>query len=191
MAAGTDTARRRTRGPNDPGRRDRIADAAIQVVSEHGIPGLTHRAVAKVAGVPVGSTTYHFNTLEDLLQVAMSEAARRNTEQLREWADGLPDGADFAAEWARLVADQLDERHRATTAEYDLYVAALHREFLRPAAAMWDEALVEIFGSRTDPLTGRLFAALFCGFVLQASLADPKPTRAQIEELARRALSGP
>lgn len=191
MAVRTRGTRRRARGPNDPGRRDRIAAAAIQVISEHGIGGLTHRAVATVADVPVGSTTYHFSTLDDLLEVAMSEAARQNVAQLRGWADALPADCDFAVEWARLVVDQLDARHRATSAEYDIYVAALHRTRLRPAAAQWDEALAEIFGSRTDPLTGRMFAALFCGLVLQASLSEPAPTAEQIELLARRALCGP
>ncbi|ANY05253.1 TetR/AcrR family transcriptional regulator [Pseudonocardia sp. HH130630-07] len=179
------------RGPNDPGRRARIADAAIRVVADKGLPGLTHRAVAAVAEVPVGSTTYHFTTLEDLLEAALQEASRRNVEQLRDWVIGLPGDADFAAEWADLVAGQLDASRRATIAEYDLYVAALHHPHLRSASADWDDALVDIFASRTDPLTGRMLAALFCGLVLQGSLADPAPSREQVEALARRAIGGP
>ncbi|MER5675171.1 TetR/AcrR family transcriptional regulator [Pseudonocardia alni] len=179
------------RGPNDPGRRDRIAEAAMWVVAGRGLSGLTHRAVAAAAEVPVGSTTYHFKTLDDLLEAALHEASRRNVEQLRDWVLSLPGDADFAAEWSELVSQQIDASRRATVAEYDLYVAALHHPHLRSASAGWDEALVGIFASRTDALTGRMLAALFCGYVLQASLADPAPSREQVLAVARRAIEGP
>jgi DNA-binding transcriptional regulator YbjK len=191
MGGTPETGARRTRGPNDPGRRDRIAAAAIEVVAEHGVPGLTHRAVAAAAGVPVGSTTYHFATLDDLLSVALHDASQRNIVQIQQWADGLAPGADFAAELAALVRLQLDSRHGATTAAYDLYVAALHHPGLRSASAAWDEALAEIFGAHTDPELGRVLAALFAGLVLQASLADPRPSRESLESLIRRAMGGP
>ncbi len=190
MEVAPGTGQRRTRGPNDPGRRDRIADAAIRVVAERGIPGLTHRAVAAAADVPVGSTTYHFATLDDLLSVALHEVARRNTARIREWADALPPDADFAAELADLISRQLDSDSSATTAAYDLYVAALHHPGLRSASAAWDAALAEIFGSRTDPETGQVLAALFAGLVLQASLADPRPPREHLVALMRRATAG-
>jgi len=41
----------------DPDRRQRIIDAAIAVVGERGIAGLSHRSVAAAADVPLGSTT--------------------------------------------------------------------------------------------------------------------------------------
>src|ERR1700741_333272 len=89
---------RRGRGPTDPGRREKIANAAIAVVAERGVEGVTHRAVAAVADVPLGSTTYHFATLDDLLVVALHTAAERNIARLREWERDLPPGADLAAE---------------------------------------------------------------------------------------------
>ncbi|GAB2995396.1 TetR family transcriptional regulator [Amycolatopsis acidiphila] len=181
----------RRRGPNDPERRIRIARAAIQVVAERGIDGLTHRAVAAAAGVPLGSTTYHFATLDDLLEVALHEAAANNVRVLREWEENLPPDTDFAAALSELVMSYLHEQYPQTVVEYDLYVAALRRPRLRAATAAWDAALTQLFGSRTDALTGRLLAGLFCGLVLQAVLADPRPSAAQVEALVRRAIAGP
>ncbi|RSD13884.1 TetR/AcrR family transcriptional regulator [Amycolatopsis eburnea] len=181
----------RRRGPNDPERRARIAKAAIEVVAQRGIDGVTHRSVAAAAGVPLGSTTYHFATLDDLLEVALHEAAEKNVHALKEWESALPPDADFAAALADLVMGYINEQYRDTVVEYDLYVAALHRPALRKASAAWDEALIAFFGSRTDPLTGRLLAGLFCGLLMQAALADPRPTRAEIETLFRRAIHGP
>lgn len=58
----------------DPDRRQRIVDAAIRVVGAKGIAGLSHRSVAAEADVPLGSTTYHFKTLDDLLVAALRQA---------------------------------------------------------------------------------------------------------------------
>jgi DNA-binding transcriptional regulator YbjK len=161
------------------------------VVAERGVEGLTHRAVAAFAGVPLGSTTYHFASLDDLLGVALDTAAQDNIRRLRDWEAGLPADADLAAAIADLVIGSLsgEERPRAVV-EYELYVAALHRAPLRAASAAWDAALTELFASRTDPVTGRLLAATFCGLVMQALLADPPPERTAVEELFRRAVAG-
>jgi len=51
----------------DPERKSRIVDAAIEVIAEHGVAGTTSRRIAAAADVPLGSLTYHFNGLDDLL----------------------------------------------------------------------------------------------------------------------------
>ncbi|MDF2847508.1 MAG: TetR family transcriptional regulator, partial [Oerskovia sp.] len=37
----------------DPDRKDRIVDAALDVIAEHGVGGATHRVVAAAADVPL------------------------------------------------------------------------------------------------------------------------------------------
>lgn len=186
---GGDLGRRgRGRGPTDPERRQRIADAAIAVVAERGVEGVTHRAVAAAAGVPLGSTTYHFATLDDLLGEALRTAAQHNIARLRAWERDLPAGADLAAALADLCVRGLEEERAQTVVEYELYVAALHRPSLRRASQSWDDALVELFASRTDRVTGELLAAAFCGLVMQALLADPPPSRDRVTAVFRRVL---
>jgi DNA-binding transcriptional regulator YbjK len=187
MSTGEDLGRR-GRGPTDPARRKKIADAAIAVVAERGVEGVTHRAVAAAAGVPLGSTTYHFATLDDLLAVALRTAAEHNIARLHAWERDLPPDADLATELAGMVVRGLTEERAQTVVEYELYVAALHRPSLRHASTGWDDALVELFASRTDAVTGRLLAAAFCGLLMQALLADPPPTLAEVEVIFRRAL---
>jgi hypothetical protein len=43
---------------------------------------------------------------------------------------------------------------------------------------------------RTDLVTGRLLAAVFCGLELQALLAEPLPVREDIEAIFRQAIPG-
>lgn len=184
------TTRKRLRGPNDPDRPARIARAAITVIAEQGIEALTHRKVAAAAGVPLGSTTYHYASLDDLVAAALDEAARRSVAQLRAWEDNLEPDVDLAAALADFVLASITEQREHTIAEYNLYAVALHRPNLRKAAAEWDNALAELFIARTDPLTGQMIATLTCGLLMQAVLTDDTPAREELEALFQRALQG-
>ncbi|TCP53569.1 TetR family transcriptional regulator [Tamaricihabitans halophyticus] len=177
------------RGPNDPDRPGRIARAAITVIAEQGIEALTHRKVAATAGVPLGSTTYHFASLDDLLAAALDQAAARSVAQLRAWDRELARDVDLAPELADFVLASITEQRADTVAEYNLYAVALHRPNLRGAAAAWDEALAEVFIARTDRVTGKMIATLTCGLLMQAVLDDAVPSRAELERLFARALA--
>lgn len=189
MAIATDQGKR-GRGPNDPARRARIAQAAIEVVATNGAAGLTHRAVAAAAGVPLGSTTYYFASRDDLLAEALHAAAEHNIARLREWEAGLGEAVDLASALASLTMAGLTAGRPQSVVEYELYIAALHRPRLRQASAAWDSALVELFARRTDADTGRALAAAFCGLMMQALLADPPPDHADLRAVFARVLQG-
>ncbi|MEU0272552.1 TetR family transcriptional regulator, partial [Streptomyces sp. NPDC006307] len=122
----------------DPERRQRIIDAAIRVVGRAGIAGLSHRTVAAEADVPLGSTTYHFTTLDDLLVAALRQTNEGFAEVVREHGDALADPArDLAAELARLTGEWLSGDRTGVELEYELYLAALRRPALRAVATEW------------------------------------------------------
>ncbi|MER6298236.1 TetR family transcriptional regulator C-terminal domain-containing protein [Kitasatospora sp. NPDC001539] len=50
-----------------PDRRTALADAAIAVLADAGVRGLTHRAVDAAAGLPVGTTSAYLRTRQALL----------------------------------------------------------------------------------------------------------------------------
>ncbi|MFF4213928.1 TetR/AcrR family transcriptional regulator [Streptomyces sp. NPDC001796] len=169
----------------DPERRRRIIDAAIRVVGQKGIAGLSHRSVAAEADVPLGSTTYHFRTLDELMVAALRQAnegfARTLTESgLLENTEG-----DLAADLARLLGQWLDGDRPGVELEYELYLAALRRPALRPVAAEWTEQTAELLARRTDPATARALLALLDGICLQVLLTGAPYD----EEYAREALA--
>jgi DNA-binding transcriptional regulator YbjK len=45
----------------------RILNATLTVIKNQGMRAVRHRAIATEAGVPLGSTTYHFKSIEDLI----------------------------------------------------------------------------------------------------------------------------
>src|SRR5687768_11877636 len=60
-------SRRGAMAPVNQARRDRLADAAIEVLARLGARGLTHRAVDAEAGEPPGTTSRYFRTREALM----------------------------------------------------------------------------------------------------------------------------
>ena len=74
--------------PNDPARRSRILQATLDVIRADGIQAASYRRVASHAGVPLGSVTYYFPSLEGLIVSALdstrSELEPRYAAPLRE-----------------------------------------------------------------------------------------------------------
>ncbi|MCL6674571.1 MULTISPECIES: TetR/AcrR family transcriptional regulator [Streptomyces] len=154
----------------DPDRRQRIIDAAIRVVGDKGLAGLTHRTVAAEADVPLGSTTYHFTTLDELMVAALRQADEGFAKAIAS-RGGLTDpAADLAAELAGLLGDWLAGDRTGVELEYELYLAALRRPALRPVVAEQMTALADRLAGRTDPVTARALVALMDGICLQVLL---------------------
>lgn len=63
--------------------RGRVIAATVDLIYELGLDNLTHRKIAERAGVPLGTTTYHFDSLAQLIELAIqqelaSDSQRRN-----------------------------------------------------------------------------------------------------------------
>ncbi|MFJ9693364.1 TetR/AcrR family transcriptional regulator [Kitasatospora sp. NPDC101183] len=91
-----------------PSRPTLIADAAIALVAERGLRGLTHRAVDEAAGLPTGSTSNLARTRAALLELALVRIAERESA---EFVDPALRGSPRAA-LAEVAAEGL---HRAVT----------------------------------------------------------------------------
>ncbi|MGO4487319.1 TetR/AcrR family transcriptional regulator [Microbacterium sp. 2RAF4] len=72
--------------PNDPGRRDRILAATLDAIRADGVAAVSYRGVAARAGVPLGSMTYYFPSLEGLIVDAF-DSTRGHLEP--RWAEPL------------------------------------------------------------------------------------------------------
>ncbi|MFD8984564.1 TetR/AcrR family transcriptional regulator [Streptomyces sp. NPDC059564] len=168
----------------DPERRQRIIDAAIRVVGAKGIAGLSHRSVAAEADVPLGSTTYHFKTLDDLLVAALRQA---NEAYAPAWAPRAGEG--LAGALARLLGELLAAAGRGRAElEYELYLAALRRPALRPVAAEWLESVTGALAEHTDPVTARALVAVMDGISLQVLLTGADYDEPYAREVLGRVL---
>ncbi|MER6006026.1 TetR/AcrR family transcriptional regulator [Nonomuraea angiospora] len=72
-------------------RRDRLRDAAIEVLAGEGGRGLTHRAVDRAAELPEGTAKNYFPTRDSLLQAAAERCVERYWSELQQAEIDTPD----------------------------------------------------------------------------------------------------
>jgi DNA-binding transcriptional regulator YbjK len=174
----------------DPDRRQRIIDAAIRVVGEKGLAGLSHRSAAAEADVPLGSTTYHFKTLDELMVAALRQADEGFAKAIAS-RGGLTDpGGDLATELAGLLGDWLAGERTGVELEYELYLAALRRPALRPVVAEQMADLADRLARHTDPVTARALVALMDGICLQVLLTGAPYEEEYARDMLARVMSG-
>lgn len=175
----------------DPERRQRIIDAAIRVVGRSGIAGLSHRTVAAEADVPLGSTTYHFESLDELLVAALRQANEGFASAVRESGALARPDCDIADELARITGRWLAAADRTgVELEYELYLAALRRPALRPVAAEWCVGVMMILADRVDAVSARALVALLDGICLQVLLTGGEYDVDYTREMLGRILAG-
>ncbi|HEX5565446.1 MAG TPA: TetR family transcriptional regulator [Streptomyces sp.] len=171
----------------DPDRRQRIVDAAIRVVDRSGIAGLSHRAVAAEADVPLGSTTYHFSGLDDLLVAALRQVGAEWLADLERWEADADPGQPLAEEVAGLVERWLSGDRGRAVLEYELYLAALRREAVRPIAAATLDEMTRVLCRRTrDEATARALTGLVDGLMLQHLLTGRPVDRDEVRSMVER-----
>jgi DNA-binding transcriptional regulator YbjK len=168
-------------------RRGQIAAAVIEVIAEHGVRGVTHRRVAQAAGVPLGSTTYYFATLDDLLLAGLELAAERNLHLLEKIAPAIAAGVPLEQALANLGAELISTDRALYIAENELYLAAMRTPALQATARQWcremDDILTPYF---PDEESARLVVNAFCGLLLEAMLETSTPTAEELLPTIRR-----
>ncbi|MFM9877251.1 MAG: TetR/AcrR family transcriptional regulator [Rhodoglobus sp.] len=121
--------------PKGEARRAALLDAVLRVLERDGPGAVTHRSVAREAGVPLAAATYYFADLDDLYVSAL----RRATEEETALLAGV-DASDLRAV-ARLIHRWATEDRGAALAQYELMFLAMRRTALREEAHAWYAAL--------------------------------------------------
>ncbi|TXL57272.1 TetR/AcrR family transcriptional regulator [Aeromicrobium terrae] len=129
-------------------RREELLAAAIELFAEGGTRAVTHRAVARRAGLPPATTTYYFASIEDLLREALAAHIEQWSETMQAITAVEREMAASAADVTELVRHAFTVRTPEVAArELSIFLAACKDPMLRASAA---EALTafEAFAAR-------------------------------------------
>ena len=162
---------------------ERILAATLAIIGEHGLQGVTHRAVADEARVSLGAISHHFSSRADLLDRALHRVAANEVAHLQRLALDLQARAFDTDEWIHAMARALGtdlRRNRARhLAQYELLLACARDPKIRELSRAWRQAhlLVAEVGLRAagsrDPEThAQLLTAALTGLLLK-QLAYP------------------
>ncbi|MFJ8623903.1 TetR/AcrR family transcriptional regulator [Kitasatospora sp. NPDC093550] len=191
---------RRDEEQGRPDRRTVLADAAIGVLADLGVRGLTHRAVDAAAGLPTGTTSAYLRTRQALLTALVRRLVELDQGELQAMGERIP---------VRSVEELVDgilalTRHRLTgegrrrsLARYACAVESVRdpelREILVPRENAGRAAvrafLVERGVPDPDGRTGTLLACID-GLVFDRLVGGGEPGADEIHGLVAAALRG-
>ncbi|GAA1630135.1 TetR/AcrR family transcriptional regulator [Actinoplanes couchii] len=122
---------------NDPLRKQRILDATLAVIAEHGVHRTTHRRIADTAGVPLGSLTYHFESLDAILEQAFEALADSMSERYSTALTEAPDQLAACAAVTDLICGDDYVTSREVTILHEMYGYANHNPAVAEACRRW------------------------------------------------------
>lgn len=120
-------------------RRRTLADAGIRVLAREGARGLTHRAIDREAGVPLGTASNYFRSRAVLVEGLVSrvwEVISPTERDLAERAGRVPDRALFA-DYVRDIVRRLTQHRDATIALFELRLESGRRPELEAIMGAW------------------------------------------------------
>ncbi|MEV5826962.1 TetR family transcriptional regulator [Spirillospora sp. NPDC052242] len=181
------TAGRRPRR-HDPERRERLIGAALAVIADHGVAGTTHRRIARAADVPLGSMTYHFASLEEVLAEAFTRHADSVARVFDERLGAARNRAEAVEAVSALVSEDLLGSQHDLVLTVELYVAAARNPALRAVTQAWMARSRRALERHFDATTAREVDALIEGLVLHGALSTDPMTSEQIRHAVHRLL---
>ncbi|WP_199514707.1 TetR/AcrR family transcriptional regulator [Nucisporomicrobium flavum] len=106
-----------------------VADAALDVLAEHGSRGLTHRAVDTAAGLPPGSTSYYYRSRAALLSACVQRLVEDDHAELDALAPVVTaaDPEALSRALAQLLHRWLTSGRRRHLARYELTLESVRR----------------------------------------------------------------
>jgi AcrR family transcriptional regulator len=164
-------------------RRDDLLDAAICVLGERGIHGLTHRTVDAAARLPPGSAANHFRTRDALLNAVVERFAARERANWEDLATTMypVTPQDFARALAVFAQDATGPHRTLTLARYAILIEAgihpsLRAQLMATGARVnaWFLNWLRIAGSADPARDAPIIMNHWTGIVLhQLAIPDP------------------
>ncbi len=156
----------------DPDRRDRIIDACLDVIADVGVAGASHRKVAEAAGVPLGSMTYHFSGMDELLREAFGRFATSVSDRFVRRMDAVADAPAARRAVVDLILKDVLGDWRDLVLTHELYTLAARNDDFRSITAAWMARSRAALERHFDPETARMLDALIEGLTIHRALDD-------------------
>ncbi|MCW2770978.1 MAG: hypothetical protein JWR27_2411 [Aeromicrobium sp.] len=125
-------------------RREELLSAAIELFAEGGARAITHRAVAARAGLPPATTTYYFESIQELIRESLGSHVHQWTRELAALADvDLTVDLDLDRASRFLAAVFASRGPDVAALELSIFLAAAREAELQDAARLAMEAFEE------------------------------------------------
>lgn len=170
----------------DPARRDRIIEAALDVIATHGVAGTTHRRVAEVADVPLGAMTYYFQGMEQLLHEAFSKLADDMSSQMLSKLEQAANKDEARQAIIDLICNELWTCERNWVLVFEMSAYAARTPSGRPLLQRWMGWTEGYMSRYFDLSTAKILDAFIDGVVMHNLVTKNHISREEVTEFVRR-----
>jgi DNA-binding transcriptional regulator YbjK len=187
--------------PKGERRRQALVAAAAALLVEGGFEAVRHRAVAERAGLPLASTTYYFDSLDELITAAVEQHSRAELDRGHALLTALQAEHRDLDSVIDLVLDQLlgpaagERDAELVLLRYERLVATFRRPYLRPLMRTLGTELRGLLrevltrsGSPVDERRLEELIALVDGAVVNALIEVNPDPRAVARRMLRESL---
>lgn len=179
-------------------RKTEILDAALRIIGRDGLGGLSMRALAAEAQMPLGAMGYYFKGKQELIAEAFQRHTQRETERVIKTISDLREGLPYqnlADRLADFVIEGLGEARHQLLAEYAFLVESSRRPELARTSTAWQHSLqtrlhgvLASLGSQSPKTDARLILAVLAGLEID-NLATPlQPAQVRVVKAVLRRL---
>lgn len=171
---------------HDPGRRKRILEACVDTIAEYGVAGTSHRRIAAKAGVPLGSMTYHFTGIDQLLFEAFEGFSSEFAMRFEKRMASANSTEEAKHQVYRLITEDIFGDQRELVLTQELYTLAARDPSYRALTNAWMFKSRAALEQHFDPVTARLIDALIEGLTIHRALdTEPQDPTVVLEAIER------
>ncbi len=161
-------------------------DACLDVIAEAGVAGASHRKIAAAANVPLGSMTYHFEGMEDILREAFTRFAGTVADSFERRLAKATDQSSAQAAVIEIITEDVFGNQRDLVLTHELYTLAARDPQFQNITNTWMRRSRHALEQHFDPLTARLLDALIEGLTIHRALDNETRSAASDAEAVSR-----
>ncbi|OBF10892.1 hypothetical protein [Mycobacterium sp. ACS4331] len=164
-----------------------LVEAALQIIRESGVKSVTHRKVCSYAGVALGSSTYHYETLDNLILDAFAHYVDAVSSKYEAHFEGATSDDDLIEGTLALVNALTTDVGNAIL-EWELFAEAGRQAAYQELGHKWSHRARTAIERYVSPKTAHMMEAIWDGSTVQRVLNGDEMTDDMIRELMRAAL---
>ncbi|MDQ0801489.1 TetR family transcriptional regulator [Arthrobacter sp. SLBN-112] len=174
----------------DPERRNRILEATLELIAAEGVAGTSHRKIAALANVPLGSMTYHFAGIDELLHEALTLFATRISDRFERRMNEASSADDVKKAVVEMIVQDTYGDRDALVLTLELYTLAARKQEFRHLTHDWMMRSRTAFERHFDSTVARQLDALVEGLSIHRAFEPQDYDRTMVADAVDKLLDG-
>lgn len=154
----------------DPHRKAHILRATLDSIALNGVAGTTYRKIAEISGIPLGSLTYHFSSMQELLLEAFSSLAREVSAHFTAALRGAGNQQEARHAIVEIIFGAVTSGEKTSQLSYELYSFSCRTPVMKSVMAEWMHNSRQALELHFSPLAAVALDALIEGVMLHRSV---------------------